>query len=108
MWSFGPVGRGAIANAIILIPNTNQPLLKKGDWTTAFQWQGNQVVVESFNEKTGLGARYGTWLLERGYTPKFAHAGTHEEGGGGLWEQFYHQGLDPESIMQRVKKLAGK
>lgn len=66
------------------------------------------MVVESFNEKTGLGARYGTWLLERGYTPKFAHAGTHEEGGGGLWEQFYHQGLDPESIMQKVKKLAGK
>ncbi len=66
------------------------------------------MVVESFNEKTGLGSRYGTWLLERGYTPKFAHAGTHEEGGGGLWEQFYHQGLDPESIMQKVKKLAGK
>ncbi|MEM7062702.1 MAG: translocation/assembly module TamB domain-containing protein [Cyanobacteria bacterium P01_B01_bin.77] len=43
------VGRAAIANAQVLLPNTRQPLLEKGDWTTAFQWQGNQVAVESFN-----------------------------------------------------------
>ncbi|NEQ50473.1 MAG: hypothetical protein F6K11_10120, partial [Leptolyngbya sp. SIO3F4] len=42
-------GRAAIANAQVLIPNTRQPLLEQGDWTTAFQWQGDQVAVESFN-----------------------------------------------------------
>ncbi|MBT9317616.1 translocation/assembly module TamB domain-containing protein [Leptothoe spongobia] len=42
-------GRAAIANTLILIPNTNQPLLEPGDWTTAFQWQGDQIAIESFN-----------------------------------------------------------
>ncbi|PSB01498.1 transketolase C-terminal domain-containing protein [Merismopedia glauca] len=64
------------------------------------------VVVESFNRKTGLGARFGSWLLERGLTPKYAHLGTHKEGCGGLWEQFPHQGIDPEGIMKKVKELA--
>lgn len=65
------------------------------------------LVVESFNRKTGLGSRYGSWLLERGLTPKFAHIGTHKEGCGGLWEQFPHQGLDPLGIMAKVKELLG-
>ncbi len=63
------------------------------------------LVVESFNRKTGLGSRYGSWLLERGYAPKFAHIGTHKEGCGGLWEQFPHQGIDPAGIMAKVKEL---
>ncbi|CCE22557.1 transketolase C-terminal domain-containing protein [Methylotuvimicrobium alcaliphilum] len=63
------------------------------------------LVVESFNRKTGLGSRYGSWLLERGYTPKFAHIATHKEGCGGLWEQFPHQGIDPAGIMAKVKDL---
>jgi transketolase C-terminal domain/subunit len=62
------------------------------------------LVVESFNRKTGLGSRMGTWLLERGYTPKYAHIGTHKEGCGGLWEQFPHQGLDPDSIIASFLK----
>jgi transketolase C-terminal domain/subunit len=66
------------------------------------------VVVESFNRKTGLGSRYGSWLLERGYTPKFAHLGTHKEGCGGLWEQFPHQSIDPTGIMTKVKELLKK
>ena len=65
------------------------------------------LVTEAFNRKTGLGSRFGTWLLERGYTPKFAHIGTHEEGSGGLWEQFIHQGIDPDGIMAKVKELVG-
>ena len=65
------------------------------------------VVVEAFNRRTGLGSRYGTWLLERGFTPKFAHLGTHKEGCGGLWEQFPHQGIDPVGIMDKVKSLVG-
>lgn len=64
------------------------------------------VVVEAFNRRTGLGSRFGSWLLERGYTPKFAYLGTHEEGCGGLWEQYPHQGLDPVGIINKVKQLA--
>jgi transketolase len=63
------------------------------------------LVTEAFNRKTGLGSRFGSWLLERGYTPKFAFIGTHEEGCGGLWEQFPHQGIDPDGIMAKVKEL---
>jgi transketolase len=63
------------------------------------------LVVEAFNRRTGLGMRFGSWLLERGFGPKFAHLGTHIEGGGGLWEQFPHQGIDPEGIMKKVKEL---
>lgn len=63
------------------------------------------VVVEAFNRRTGLGSRFGSWLLERGYAPKFAYLGTHEEGCGGLWEQFPHQGIDPVGIMAKIKSL---
>lgn len=63
------------------------------------------LIVESLNRRTGLGSRFGSWLLERGLTPKFAHLGVHKEGCGGLWEQFPHQGIDPESIMNKVKEL---
>ncbi len=63
------------------------------------------MVVEAFNRRTGLGSRFGSWLLERGLTPKFAYLGTHKEGCGGLWEQFPHQGIDPEGIMTKVKEL---
>ena len=63
------------------------------------------MVVESFNRRTGLGSRFGSWLLERGLTPKYAYLGVHEEGCGGLWEQFPYQGLDPEGIISHVKGL---
>jgi transketolase len=62
------------------------------------------LVVESFNRKTGLGSRMGTWLLERGYTPKYDYIATHKEGCGGLWEQFPHQGIDPAGIMASFLK----
>jgi transketolase len=63
------------------------------------------MVVEAFNRRTGLGSRFGSWLLERGLTPKYAYLGTHKEGCGGLWEQFPHQGIDPVGIMSKVKEL---
>jgi transketolase len=63
------------------------------------------LVVESFNRKTGLGSRFGSWLLERGLTPKYAHIATHKEGCGGLWEQFPHQGIDPAGIIAKTKEL---
>ena len=63
------------------------------------------MVVESFNRRTGLGSRFGSWLLERGLTPKYAYLGTHKEGCGGLWEQYPHQGIDPEGIMAHIKGM---
>ena len=65
------------------------------------------MVVESFNRRNGLGSRFGSWLLERGLTPKYAYLGTYREGCGGLWEQFPHQGIDPEGIISHVKGLIG-
>lgn len=41
-------GEAAIANAVVRIPNLDQPLLDPGDWTTAFQWQGDRIAVETF------------------------------------------------------------
>lgn len=64
------------------------------------------LVVESLNQKTGLGSKMGTWLLERGLTPKYGYMGTNKEGCGGLAAQIFHQGLDPASIIRRVKILA--
>mmetsp|Transcript_82863 Transcript_82863/g.208759 ORF Transcript_82863/g.208759 Transcript_82863/m.208759 type:complete len:679 (+) Transcript_82863:63-2099(+) len=64
------------------------------------------LVAESQNTKTGLGVRFGTWLLERGLAPRFRRCGTHCDGCGGQWEQAYNQGYDPESVMREVRELA--
>jgi len=66
------------------------------------------VVVESQNTQTGLGMRFGTWLLERGLSPKYARCGTHADGCGGIWEHAYHQGFDPDSIMALIRKLVAQ
>ena len=66
------------------------------------------LVVESQNMKTGLGSRLGTWLLERGYSPKYGSMGSWKEGAGGLGEQVTHQGLGPEGIRERVGRLLGR
>ena len=66
------------------------------------------LVVESQNIKTGLGARFGTWLLERGFAPKYAMIGSCRPGKGGLNEQIPTQGLAPEQIAERVRALLGK
>ena len=63
------------------------------------------LVVESQSTKSGLGMRYGTWLLENGLTPKYAHIGTSREGRGGLGEQVIHQGCDPAGIRKKVEDL---
>ncbi|PPR02377.1 hypothetical protein CVT24_011719 [Panaeolus cyanescens] len=64
------------------------------------------LVVESFNQKTGLGSKFGTWLLERGLTPRYGYMGTTKEGCGGLWEQIPYQNLDPGSIILKIKQLS--
>jgi transketolase C-terminal domain/subunit/transketolase N-terminal domain/subunit len=66
---------------------------------------GFVLVVESQNVKTGLGSRYGTWLLERGLTPRYAHVGSHKHGAGGLWEHMAHQGIDSESIITKIREF---
>merc|ERR1712084_218527 len=65
------------------------------------------LIAESQNTKTGLGVRFGTWLLERGLSPRFARCGTHREGCGGQWQQAYHQGYDSVSVMRKVRKMIG-
>lgn len=64
------------------------------------------LVTETFNQKTGLGSKFGTWLLERGLTPRYGYMGTTMEGCGGLYEQVYHQNLDPQAIIKRIKELS--
>jgi transketolase C-terminal domain/subunit len=63
------------------------------------------LVVEGFNLKTGLGSRFGSYLLQAGFKGKYNHIGTYKEGSGGLWEQMGYQGLDPEGIMKSIKAL---
>ena len=66
------------------------------------------LVVESQSTKSGLGSRYGTWLLENGFTPKYGHIGTSKEGRGGLGEQVVHQGCDPAGIRAKLSELLKK
>lgn len=65
------------------------------------------LVAESQNVNTGLGSRYGTWLLERGLRPRYARAGTHLRGDGGGIEQVFQQGLDSASLVKAVEKVLG-
>mmetsp|Transcript_17063 Transcript_17063/g.25080 ORF Transcript_17063/g.25080 Transcript_17063/m.25080 type:complete len:354 (+) Transcript_17063:1142-2203(+) len=72
------------------------------------------LVVEPLGKKTGVGSKFGSWLMETehaqkgGALPRFGHIGTHREGGGGLWEQAYHQGYDSVSVQTKIKEMLGK
>jgi transketolase C-terminal domain/subunit/transketolase N-terminal domain/subunit len=63
------------------------------------------LVVESQNTKTGLGVRYGTWLLERGFSPRYSLMGTSKLGHGGIAEQLPHQGLAVEDIKSKIRSM---
>jgi transketolase len=63
------------------------------------------LVVEGWNVKTGLGSRFGDYLLRYGFKGKYDHLGTHLEGSGGLWQQMGYQGLDPAGIGAAIDKL---
>jgi transketolase len=63
------------------------------------------LVVEAWNVKTGLGSRFGSFLLQAGFKGKYNHIGTHMEGSGGQWQQMGHQGLDSEGIQTAIKAL---
>lgn len=64
------------------------------------------LVVEGFNVKTGLGSRFGSELLKRGFKGKYNNIGTHKEGSGGLWQQMPYQGLGSDGIQKAIKALA--
>ncbi len=63
------------------------------------------LVVETQNTKTGLGIRYGTWLLKNGYSAKYDHMGTDKEGRGGLTEQIPYQGMGTDEIIKKIKDM---
>jgi transketolase C-terminal domain/subunit len=63
------------------------------------------LVAEGYNVKTGLGSRFGSYLLQYGFKGKYNHIGVHKEGSGGLWQQMGYQGLDPAGILAAVKGL---
>jgi hypothetical protein len=63
------------------------------------------LVVEGWNVKTGLGSRFGSYLLRAGFRGRYEHLGTHKEGSGGLWEQMGYQGLDSDGIEKAIGAL---
>jgi len=63
------------------------------------------LVAEGYNVKTGLGSRFGSELLKRGFKGKYNNIGTHLEGSGGLWQQMGYQGLDPAGITKAIQAL---
>jgi transketolase C-terminal domain/subunit len=63
------------------------------------------LVAESFNVNTGLGSRFGTWLLKSGFKGRYENIGTHKEGSGGLWQQMGFQGVDSAGIQESVRRL---
>jgi transketolase len=66
------------------------------------------LVVEGWNYKTGLGSRFGDYLLRYGFKGRYNHLGTHLEGCGGLWQQMGYQGLDSAGIAAAIEKLQSK
>lgn len=88
----------------------NKPTLNIVD-EDAIRVYGNTpfvLTVESIAQKTGLGSRLGTHLLERNLRPKYKTMGAIKEGCGGLYEQINAQGLGPDAIMDAVRQAARK
>jgi len=63
------------------------------------------LVTEGWNVKTGLGSRFGSYLLQAGFKGRYDHIGTSKEGSGGLWQQMGYQGLDSAGITKAVEAL---
>jgi transketolase C-terminal domain/subunit/transketolase N-terminal domain/subunit len=66
---------------------------------------GFVLVAETQNQVTGLGSRLGTWMLERGYRPRYKRLGIAKPGEGGGLEQVGFHGLEPEHLVAAVKEL---
>jgi transketolase len=63
------------------------------------------LVAEGWNVATGLGSRFGSYLLKAGFKGKYNHIGTHLEGNGGLWQQMGYQGLDSDGMVTAISAL---
>lgn len=63
------------------------------------------LVAESFNVNTGLGSRFGTELLKRGFRGAYNNIGTNKEGSGGLWQQMGYQGIGSDGILASMQAL---
>lgn len=85
----------------------NKPLLNipDEDMLKKLSEARSVLVVESQNINTGLGMRFGTWLLKNGFKGSYSHVGTYRGGQGGIHEHIPYQGLDPESIMKKAREL---
>ena len=88
----------------------NKPTLNVVDekMMTQLGSAGFVLLVETQSVKTGLGSKFGTWLLERGYSNAYAHLGVTQEGHGGIAEQIPFQGLDPDDILNKIRALIQK
>lgn len=65
------------------------------------------LVVEGQNINTGLGVRFGTWMLRRGFAPQYEYMGVYRPGHGGIAEHVPYQGLSPEHIYEKIQSMAG-
>jgi transketolase C-terminal domain/subunit len=85
----------------------NKPTLNVVDeeMMTRLGSTGFALLVETQSVKSGLGARFGTWLLERGHATPYAHLGVTREGQGGIVEQIGFQGLDPDDILKKIRSM---
>ena len=64
------------------------------------------LVAEGWNVKTGLGSRFGSYLLQYGFKGKYDHIGVNKEGSAAACgSRSGTRGLDPKGIMAAVKKL---
>ncbi|UCF93946.1 MAG: transketolase [Desulfobacterales bacterium] len=88
----------------------NKPTLNVVDEAMMEELNGSGfvLVVETQNVNSGLGVRFGTWLLERGCTARYARMGASKEGHGGLGEQIPYQGLGADAIREKIKGLLAK
>ncbi|MBW1891319.1 MAG: transketolase [Deltaproteobacteria bacterium] len=89
----------------------NKPTLNVADEAMLEKLAGDGfvLVVETQNITSGLGVRFGTWLLERGFSGRYGRMGTSKEGHGGLSEQIPYQGLGGDDIREKIMELlAGK
>jgi len=66
------------------------------------------VFVESQNKKSGFGNQYANALLEKDYSPKWAHMAAGRLGQGGIYEHIPYQGLAPKDVVKKVLELYEK
>ncbi|MCL4692864.1 MAG: transketolase [Candidatus Hydrogenedentes bacterium] len=64
------------------------------------------LVVEGQNRQTGLGSRFGSWLLDAGHSPSYDYMGVVRPGNGGIPEHVPYQGLAPDDILKKIQELA--